>query len=59
MSRSDGEFLAPLGVTTDEVLALGRLDPADPTAPFSMAFLAFRWSDVFVAVELPLIAWQR
>ncbi len=39
---SDGEFLAPLRISTDEVLRLGRLDPNDEAAPFAMPYLAFR-----------------
>ena len=37
-------YVSELGVSLEEILALGREDPADPKAPFNMAFLAMRGS---------------
>ena len=39
------------GVTTDQVLALGRRDPADRNEPFNMAYLALRGSGAINAVS--------
>jgi len=35
---------ARLGITFDELMALGRLNPDDPSEPFNMAYLAIRGS---------------
>jgi starch phosphorylase len=37
-----GTYLAELGISSSELLALGRLDPNDAGAPFNMAHLALR-----------------
>lgn len=37
-------YLARLGISLTELLALGRKDPADPNEPFNMAYLALRGS---------------
>jgi len=39
------------GVTTDQVLALGRRDPTDRKEPFNMAYLAIRGSGAINAVS--------
>jgi len=39
-----GDCAAQLGITTQELLALGRADPADRGEPFNMAYLALRGS---------------
>jgi glycogen phosphorylase len=39
-----GEYIARLGITPDELLALGRKNPADASEPFNMAYLAMRGS---------------
>ncbi len=39
-----GYARAELGITLDELLALGRQDPADSSEPFNMAYLALRGS---------------
>jgi starch phosphorylase len=36
------DFVADTGAARDELLALGRADPRDPTEPFNMAYLAVR-----------------
>jgi glycogen phosphorylase len=40
-----------LGITTDELLALGRSNPKDPNEPFNMATLAIRGSRAVNAVS--------
>ncbi|MCC6958038.1 MAG: alpha-glucan family phosphorylase [Anaerolineales bacterium] len=40
-----------LGITLDELLALGRQDPNDPSEPFNMAYLAIRGSGAINAVS--------
>jgi len=37
-----GDYLARLGISSNELLALGRRDPNDGAAPFNMAHLAMR-----------------
>jgi glycogen phosphorylase len=37
-------FLAKVGLPAERLLALGRMDPHDPSEPFNMAFLAMRGS---------------
>ncbi|MGA7122963.1 MAG: alpha-glucan family phosphorylase [Polyangiaceae bacterium] len=37
-----GAYLAELGISSSELLALGRQDPKDASAPFNMAHLAMR-----------------
>jgi starch phosphorylase len=37
-------FAQRVGVTTDDLLALGRLNPGDESEPFNMAYLAIRGS---------------
>ncbi len=39
-----GGYAQRLGITTHDLLALGRLNPADPTESFNMAYLAVRGS---------------
>jgi starch phosphorylase len=39
-----GEYMKGLGITTEELLALGRKNPADASEPFNMAYLALRGS---------------
>jgi starch phosphorylase len=39
-----GEYMRRLGITSHELLALGRRNPADPSEPFNMAYLAMRGS---------------
>jgi len=39
-----GAYLAKLGISLEELLALGRRDPRDGTEPFNMAYLAMRGS---------------
>jgi starch phosphorylase len=39
---ADGDYLAGLGLTSAELLALGRVDPRDHDEPFNMAHLALR-----------------
>jgi starch phosphorylase len=39
-----GGYAKKLGLTLDELLALGRQNPADPSEPFNMAYLAIRGS---------------
>jgi starch phosphorylase len=39
-----GNYAQRLGMTTHELLALGRLNPDDVTEPFNMAYLAIRGS---------------
>jgi len=39
-----GNFAHRLGITTHDLLALGRLNPNDPSEPFNMAYLAIRGS---------------
>jgi glycogen phosphorylase len=50
-----GRYLEPyrnaLGVSEAELLALGRIDTRDQTAPFSMPVLAFRASDHYNGVS--------
>lgn len=40
MDRYFGDWYAKLGISREEFLALGRLNPNDASEPFSMAFLA-------------------
>jgi len=40
-----------LGITSRDLLALGRLDPSDPSEPFNMAYLAIRGSGAVNAVS--------
>ena len=42
LRRYAGEPAAALGVTLEEILSLGRLDPKDTNEPFNMAYLAMR-----------------
>ncbi|MCE3251364.1 MAG: glgP [Cellvibrio sp.] len=42
LRRYAGEPAEALGVTLEEVLALGRLNPKDTNEPFNMAYLAMR-----------------
>jgi|HubBroStandDraft_1064217.scaffolds.fasta_scaffold04091_6 starch phosphorylase len=44
-------YLAPLGISESELLGLGRIDPRDASAPFSMPVLAFRASDHYNGVS--------
>ncbi len=39
-----GDYHAQLGISRDEFLALGRVNPSDPNEPFSMAVLALKLS---------------
>jgi len=39
-----GGYSQRLGITTKQLLALGRLNPDDPSEPFNMAYLAMRGS---------------
>ena len=39
-----GHYAQRLGMTTHDLLALGRLNPDDPSEPFNMAYLAIRGS---------------
>ena len=39
-----GAYAQRLGITTRDLLALGRLNPDDPAEPFNMAYLAIRGS---------------
>jgi glycogen phosphorylase len=36
------DYLARLGISLEELLALGRKDPRDPSEPFNMTYLALR-----------------
>ena len=40
-----------LGISTDELLGLGRQNPRDPTEPFNMAYLAIRGSNAVNGVS--------
>src|SRR5687768_14642169 len=40
MDRYFGDWYAKLGISREEFLALGRMNPQDQSEPFSMAFLA-------------------
>ena len=44
-------FRSDTGVTRDELLALGRRDPANKDEPFNMAYLAMRGSSICNAVS--------
>ena len=45
IERTLGEYVTQaLGIRMHDVLALGRVDPADPAEPFNMAYLAMRGS---------------
>ncbi len=44
MDRYFGGYVAALGITREQFLALGRQNPADRNEPFSMAVLAIRLS---------------
>ncbi len=44
-------YRAALGITEDQLLALGRVDPKDKTAQFSMPVLAMRTSDHYNGVS--------
>ena len=39
-----GHYAQMLGITAQDLLALGRLNPSDPSEPFNMAYLAIRGS---------------
>jgi len=53
VSRYLQSLVAPLmpGITMDELLALGRLNSADSSEPFNMAYLAIRGSGAINAVS--------
>lgn len=44
-------YRGALGISDAELLALGRVDPVDQSAPFSMPVLAFRTSDHYNGVS--------
>jgi starch phosphorylase len=44
-------YRASLGISESELLGIGRLDPRDQSAPFSMPVLAFRTSDHYNGVS--------
>ena len=44
MDKYFADYYPSLGLSRDELLALGRVNPADPNEPFSMAVLALRLS---------------
>lgn len=44
-------YVRNLGVSLDEILALGRADPSDPSQPFTMAYLAMRGCSAANAVS--------
>jgi len=44
MDKYFADYYPSLGLSQDEFLALGRVNPADPNEPFSMAVLALRLS---------------
>ena len=44
-------YRAPLGLTDDELLGLGRVNPHDRSAPFSMPVLAMRAADHYNGVS--------
>jgi starch phosphorylase len=44
-------YRASLGISEDELLALGRVDPRDQAAPFSMPVLAMRAADHYNGVS--------
>jgi len=46
------EYVAALGITVDELLALGRVNPTDATEPFRPAYLAIRGSASVNGVSL-------
>ncbi len=39
-----GSYASKLGISPDDLLALGRVNPSDPSEPFNMAYLAIRVS---------------
>jgi glycogen phosphorylase len=44
-------YRAPLGLSTDDLLALGRVNPQDRSSPFSMPILAIRTADNYNGVS--------
>ncbi len=44
MDKYFADYYSALGLSRDEFLALGRVNPADPNEPFNMAVLALRLS---------------
>ncbi|HEX7603697.1 MAG TPA: alpha-glucan family phosphorylase, partial [Polyangiaceae bacterium] len=44
-------YRAPLGITEEQLLALGRMDPTDKTSQFQMPVLAIRASDHYNGVS--------
>ena len=46
-----GRYAQRLGITAHDLLALGRLNPNDPSEPFNMAYLAIRGSGVVNGVS--------
>lgn len=46
-----GFYCELLGISVEELLALGRLDPNDPDEPFNMPYLAIRGSGAINAVS--------
>jgi starch phosphorylase len=62
IERSLGDYArVQLGITLYDLLALGRLDPDDPTEPFGMAYLAIRGSGAVNGVMLVArsVGWER
>jgi len=51
MSFAAGKFQAQLQLSLDELMALGRVDPADPNEPFCMTVLALKLSRAANAVS--------
>jgi starch phosphorylase len=45
------EYLGRLGISSEELLALGRKNPADTSEPFNMAYLAMRGSATATGVS--------